>query len=882
MRKTGFLILLTSLLGLMSHQSQAANAVLLGWNNLGMHCMDSRYAEFAILPPYNTIEAQLIVGGKLMKASTVPNAADYTLSYQAIVDPVSGVMNSTSSGKSDWETYAPTLFPVLKTFNPAYTADMGLAGCNMPGIDSPYVLNTAQPMSFQPANSPENTYQAEGVPITPTDDQGNKNTYPLMRLVARDANNAVVAQTDIVLPVSDEMSCKTCHAANTNDKAKPAGGWISDANQEREYRLNILKLHDDTEFAEHAALYNEALAAKGLDPAGLYAAATTDQDPATPGVQVKPMLCAACHSSEALGAPSFSGNNGTVPALTQSVHSTHATVTAPGSSLTLDSSDNRAACYDCHPGSKTRCLRGAMGSAVAADGSMEMQCQSCHGNMSKVGDSHRTGWLEEPTCQSCHTGTATNNNGKIRYSSVFNNPLTYDSQRVAVNQTFATNADTPAAGLSLYRFSKGHGGLQCSACHGSTHAEFPSSHQNDNIRNEQLQGHAGVTVECKTCHTAGVPNTTNGGPHGLHPIDQSWVGRHGDAVERSGTASCKGCHGSDLHGTELSRVQGDRSFNVEDLGTVKFYRGGTVGCYSCHRGPNSESMNTAAYPITADVSASTAAGTPVNLTLPVTGTGVTMRILKQPQHGTVGLNNAVATYFPEEGFSGTDSFLFAGYDGAKNTVTSTGNKGAVPATATITVNAACSYSLQPGSQAATNSAGSFSATLTTGANCAWQLQSDAAWLSVTSPTSGSGPATIQYGVAINPALNTRIGNLTVLGGSNQNAAQLAVTQAAGTDGDGDGVVDAVDNCTALANATQLDSNGDHSGNLCDADLNNDCKTNSLDLGLFKSVYGNAAGNADLKAAADMNGDGNVNSLDLGLFKRIYGKAPGPSAQATCP
>jgi hypothetical protein len=51
-----------------------ASAQLLGWNNLGMHCMDSDYSVFSILPPYNTIEAQLIVAGKL-----VTNAAGYTL-----------------------------------------------------------------------------------------------------------------------------------------------------------------------------------------------------------------------------------------------------------------------------------------------------------------------------------------------------------------------------------------------------------------------------------------------------------------------------------------------------------------------------------------------------------------------------------------------------------------------------------------------------------------------------------------------------------------------------------------------------------------------------------------------------------------------------------
>src|SRR6516162_9737777 len=99
--------------------------------------------------------------------------------------------------------------------------------------------------------------------------------------------------------------------------------------------------------------------------------------------------------------------------------------------------------------------------------------------------------------------------------------------RAPADATFATTPNTPAAGLSLYRFSIGHGGLQCEACHGSTHAEFPSTHRNNNLRNQALQGHAGVMAECTTCHTT-LPQTINGGPHGMHPIGQAWVGRHSD------------------------------------------------------------------------------------------------------------------------------------------------------------------------------------------------------------------------------------------------------------------------------------------------------------------------------------------------------------------
>lgn len=43
---------------------------------------------------------------------------------------------------------------------------------------------------------------------------------------------------------------------------------------------------------------------------------------------------------------------------------------------------------------------------------------------------------------------------------------------------------------------------------------------------------------------------------------------------------------------------------------------------------------------------------------------VTLRIVSQPAHGTVALKGSVATYFPEPGFVGTDSFTFAAWDGS--------------------------------------------------------------------------------------------------------------------------------------------------------------------------------------------------------------------------
>ena len=88
------------------------------------------------------------------------------------------------------------------------------------------------------------------------------------------------------------------------------------------------------------------------------------------------------------------------------------------------------------------------------------------------------------------------------------------------------------------------------------------------------------------------------------------------------------------------------------------------------------------------------------------------------------------------------------------------------------------------------------------------------------------------------------------------------------DSDGDGVPDAVDNCVAVANPDQYDSNGDGFGNLCDPDLNNDNIVNFTDLGIMKAVFFGA------DADADLNADGVVNFTDLGLLKSYFFGPPG--------
>ncbi len=170
-----------------------------------------------------------------------------------------------------------------------------------------------------------------------------------------------------------------------------------------------------------------------------------------------PILCASCHASNALGTPGAPG----VPSLSEAVHKHHGEVTND--------------CYKCHPGPNTQCLRDVMKTQHG------FVCQTCHGSVTQVGESISSGripWLQEPECgaTSCHGSNYAEEPGK------------------------------------LFRESRGHGGLFCSACHGEPHAIVPSGKDRDNVQNIALQGFAGTLRKCSVCH--GIA-PTGAGPHGL-------------------------------------------------------------------------------------------------------------------------------------------------------------------------------------------------------------------------------------------------------------------------------------------------------------------------------------------------------------------------------
>ena len=543
---------------------------VLATNDLGMHCVDADFSVFSILPPYNVVNAQVLRRSSTGKPVVV-NDSVVSLRYEAVRD-ATGSLNSTSINtalvnKSNFWTYAKPLYGAT------LATGQGLKGLYMPK-DAPNLA--AHSLSW---NGADGLFKAEGIPVLPKDDAGIANRYPLMRLVATEkASGTVVANLDIVTPVSEETTCANCHlTGKAATPAIPGVVWSTKADPEIQSRENVLLLHDSR---QGTSLFTS-----------------------------KPVLCAACHYSPALdlagAGPSDVQKQHQLMSAT--MHAFHANKMKDADGALPDGwlrqtdsppSPDKQSCYQCHPGKTTQCLRGAMTDAVT--------CQNCHGGMSAVGAASplqaggsidglndgkpRRPWQDLPRCQSCHTGDATKHQSNldpalmavdgIRMLIAFDASDPAASPLLAANKRFAENDG------KLYRFSKGHGGVACEGCHNSTHAIWPNPDtHNDNVAAVQLQGHSGTVSECATCHAAGSLALTLGGPHGMHNVgDSRWTRGH-DSLAKSNVQACAACHGSNYRGTVLSRTAAIRTWSTE-YGTRTVPKGQVVGCYDCHNGPN--------------------------------------------------------------------------------------------------------------------------------------------------------------------------------------------------------------------------------------------------------------------------------------------------------
>jgi hypothetical protein len=93
--------------------------------------------------------------------------------------------------------------------------------------------------------------------------------------------------------------------------------------------------------------------------------------------------------------------------------------------------------------------------------------------------------------------------------------------------------------------------------------------------------------------------------------------------------------------------------------------------------------------------------------------------------------------------------------------------------------------------------------------------------------------------------------------------------------DGDAVGDSSDDCRAVANPDQRDTNGDGIGNLCDGDYNNDGIVNIGDFQLFPPAFNKTDADPEYDPDLDANGDGIINIGDFPVLQGTFNSAPGP-------
>jgi hypothetical protein len=359
------------------------NLIVLGWNDLGMHCYNRDFSDLGVLPPFNNLFVQVVQRGDPPKIIT-----------QGITVSYSFPENTYSVGKSNFWTYAQQLFNLSSKL----PDNIGLTG---KGLSGTMDLKTDH-------------FEAGGIPLTEYNDAdwNTRQPFQLATIKVIDGNGNMLATNQVVAPVSTEMRCDNCHSNNGQGNEGISTGKVEQ---------NILTKHDQE---EHTLLMTS-----------------------------RPVLCASCHASNALGTPGTDAPN-----LSKAMHEHH-------SGIVPNSIDG---CYMCHPGPTTKCLRDVMSTQHA------ITCIDCHGTMSHVSQNPNP-WLNEPTCASnaCHSSAYTQNK-------------------------------------ALYRQSQGHGGLYCEACHDSTHAIAPSRESRDAIKFVNLQGHNGPLDVCTACH---LTRPASGGPH---------------------------------------------------------------------------------------------------------------------------------------------------------------------------------------------------------------------------------------------------------------------------------------------------------------------------------------------------------------------------------
>ncbi len=270
--------------------------VVIGWNDLGMHCYNPDFQDLAVLPPFNTLYAQVIRRGDPPQIIT----SDLIVTYEF-------PENTYSVGKTNFWDYDLQLFGV------DLPANIGLTGNGLAGE----------------MDAQGDHFIAEGIPLTEYNDGDHltRVPYQLANITVKDAGNNMLATNQVVAPVSTEMRCDLCHSDGAFE--------ISTGRVE----TNILTLHDQDHLDDYPPGHEGAL----MDRRPILCAECHASNALNaPGVHEVPNLSHAIHEK----------HNEHIPNTTDGCYNCHP---GPNTKCLRDvmSEQYEMGCTDCHGGMST-------------------------------------------------------------------------------------------------------------------------------------------------------------------------------------------------------------------------------------------------------------------------------------------------------------------------------------------------------------------------------------------------------------------------------------------------------------------------------------------------------------------------------------------------
>ncbi len=168
--------------------------IVLAWNDLGIHEINATYGAEVLLPPYNTLWAQVVRRGDPPQVVTTGVTLEYRL-----VDNTYSYGKTTADPVRDYAGFWDDSFDL---FGVALANDTGL------NLVDPGVHNGLTGTMLLKGDH----FQADGIPVVPLKDDLTWEPYQVAEVTVRDASTGdVLARTRATVPVSDEWGCATCH-----------------------------------------------------------------------------------------------------------------------------------------------------------------------------------------------------------------------------------------------------------------------------------------------------------------------------------------------------------------------------------------------------------------------------------------------------------------------------------------------------------------------------------------------------------------------------------------------------------------------------------------------------------------------------------------------